>query len=355
MKNNKKFVLIAVIMFILIIILLIFLYVNRGISLKNEIERTINLKSYELKVNDVFDEDILIDTTNDIGKIEYDTNNNQYSIDNVEVVEEDKVFGGKDEVLDKITNEDKYFYWYDGCNVSTDFESNNHGKLIKLLKELKDYDYKKGDNVYTISIEKAHDKKLYNAISDFHNLTSSEEIVYTSIEIDITNNYIKTITINYDGGDPTVDALKITFDKYNSVSIDIPNEIKESLAKNYFAFLTYGVESTEVFNNNQEKTYEKVDSKCINGNNSTSISIGSDSGFFNAYFTIDNCDGKTEEKKIYLKNATTDFNLKSNHDNDIYVMYDYNTKSQIGKFTYDKDGIIKVFDAGSYNGEYKIK
>jgi len=366
--NNKKLLIgiISGIALLIIIAVVLTLILTSTKELYKAFNNTLNLKSYKLSVlNEAWFEEnevIYVEKNTEAGTIEYDEDasfhdDGAYHIAGIEVLEDDKF------VFDN--EEDNYYYYYSGSNVSTSIIEYD-GLVNNLLEKLKTYKYKKKNNEYTLKLEK--DEELSLILSEIIPY-SVEEQAYPNMQITIKDGYINTIKIPYayyeeneiyyeETDEGIYKYIVITLDDYNKVEIEIPDEIKKSLARNYYNFIIYGdgpFESEDKYyatNNNLTKTYKEKTNICPNGENKLSFNVGNDNGFYEVYFEIKDCSGNREYKELYIKNTSEDFNPLSNHKDDVYNLYDKETNELVGKFTYDGSNTMKIFDSQNYNGSY---
>lgn len=368
--NNKK-ILIGFISAIVVLIFVILILVSVLTSQKNyntkelykAFDNTLNLKSYKLSaLNEAWFEKkevIYVERNTEFGTIEFDEetsfhDDGVYHIAGIEVLEDDKF------VFDN--EEDNYYYYYSGSNVFTSIIEYD-GLVNNLLKKLKTYKFKRKNNEYILTLKK--DEELNSILSEIIPYTLEEQ-AYPNIQITIKDGYINTIKLPYAYYDKnkvyyektdegTYKYIIITLDDYNNVEIEIPDKIKKSLARNYYNFIVYGFESDDEYyatNNNLTKKYKENTNICSNGENKISFNVGNSSGFYEVYFEIKDCSGNKEYKELYIKNTSEDFNPLSDHKDDVYNLYDKETNELIGKFTYDGNNTMKIFDSEIYNGNY---
>jgi hypothetical protein len=374
--KNKK-ILIGAISGIVALIIVVILFAIRSNTptisindLYNAFDNTLNLKSYMLSISsDSWDkinstnEKIYVERETEMGTIEYDEvaafhEGGAYHIAGIEVLEDDKfVFDNED---------DNYYYYYEGSNVYTSVIEYD-GLVTKLLEKLKTYKFEKKNNEYILVLEQ--DEELSSILNVI--MPESMNRAYPSIQIAIKDGYINTIkipdakyfdedTISYnETSEGAQSYIIINLDSYNKVEIELPDKIKTSLARNYYNFIIYGdgpFESDDKYyaiNKNSRKIYKEKTNICPNGESKISFYLGSDNGVYKPYFWILNdCNGKGKYKELYIKNTSKEFNPLSNHKDDIYNLYDKKTNELIGKFTYDGNNTITIFDSQNYSGNY---
>lgn len=367
MKNKKLIIgIISGIVLLIIISVILISILTSTKELYKAFDNTLNLKSYKLSVlNETWFEEnevIYVERNTEAGTIEFDEeasfhDDGAYHIAGIEVLEDDKF------VFDN--EEDNYYYYYSGSNVSTSIIEYD-GLVNNLLEKLKTYKYKKKNNEYTLKLKK--DEELNSILSEIIPY-SVEEQAYPNMQITIKDGYINTIKLPYayydendiyyeETDEGAYKYIIITLDDYNEVEIEIPDEIKKSLARNYYNFIIYGdgpFESDDKYyaiNHNLTKTYKEKTNICPNGENKISFNVGTDNGFYDVYFIINDCNGNKEYKELYIKNTSEDFNPLSDHKDDAYKLYDKETNELIGKFTYDGNNTMKIFDSQNYNGNY---
>lgn len=354
-KKENAWILITIVLLIISVIAVALVLVlgkdnssNKSNNIKELINNTLNLESYVLTIKHV-DSD-------------FNTELNKYSI---EVNKKDNVILDKDasfstygkftingyEVVEnnKFVQEgfdDNYYYYYDGCNVSDSNRGNVAVDIDSLLVQIKDYSFKKDKEKYTHDI--TNENELKQLISDFDYVGDSQE--YLKISLTFSDKYIDTINIELSSR-----YIEIKISDYNLTEIVIPDEVKKSLAHNYFDFIAYGEDYDDKYyalNRNRENIYQGSE-LCPDGASKINLVVKSNSGFFEEYIETNDCNGNKEQYEVYIKNTTTNYLISDDHSKDVYIIYDQITNQKIGKLSYDKSNdIIKIYDSEKYNGEF---
>ncbi len=369
--NNKKLLAGIIILIIVLIVGIIFFSTREVVidskdELYEAIDNTLKLNSFKLSKSDEFariSQEVLVERNTEVGNIElvkycdYETKScdrgDKYTIAGFDVLDDD------DMVYDN--NDDRYHYYYKYGEVL--FEIPGDDELVnKFLKKLKTYYYTKKNNEYTLKLEKNEDEE-FNLLLRYFMLFYLYDDVNTDLKITLKNGYINTIKIPFVyeseiDESRSVCYLEITLEDYNNVNIKIPEKMKKSLARNYYNFVNYGFNlpaSCDDSNGNCNgiKTYNDVTNVCSNGDSKISLNAGAgDDYVYQVYFNISDCNGNEEKKELYIKNTSEDFNPLSDHKNDVYNLYDKETKELIGKLTYDGKNTMKIFDSQFYDGDY---
>ncbi len=388
--NNKKLLAGIISLIVVLIAGILFLstrkiYSDSTKELYKAIDNTLKLNSFRLSITEmseptnmfkqIYDKEIYVERNTEAGTIEYSKRctirngyfdsyldfdsyceEGKYMIAGIEVLKDDKfVFNNE---------EDNYHYYYNyqyGLKYSFNeddeyqYKYNGYGELVNnLLKKLKTYKHKKVNNVYTLELEK--DEELSTILNRFR-LNFIEDKAYINMYLRIRNGYISSITMPIN--ESSVKQLIIYLYDYDNVAEQIPDKIKKSLAHNYYNFVIYGVgqdksQTYDIGSNNDLKTYIEKTKVCPNGENKISFNVGQEFGY-KAYFEMNDCNGNKEIKELYIKNTSEDFNPLSNHKDDVYNLYDKETNKLIGKFKYDGNNTMKIFDSQNYNGDYVRK
>lgn len=369
--NNKKLLTGIMILIIVLIVGIIFFSTREVVidskdELYEAIDNTLKLNSFKLSESDEFariSQEVLFERNTEVGNIslvkycDYETKScdrgEKYTIAGFDVLDDD------DMVFDN--NDDRYHYYYKYGVVL--FEIPGKDELVnKLLKKLQMYYYTKKNNEYTLKLDKNEDEE-FNLLLRYFMLSYFYIDANTDVKIILKNGYINTIKIPFVyeseiDESRSVHYLEITLEDYNNVNIKIPEKMKKSLARNYYNFVNYGFNlpaSCDDSNGNCNgiKTYNDVTNVCSNGDSKISLNAGAgDDYVYQVYFNISDCNGNEEKKELYIKNTSEDFNPLSDHKNDVYNLYDKETKELIGKLTYDGKNTMKIFDSQLYNGDY---
>lgn len=357
-KKGKTWLLIIIILLVISAIavtLFSILGKTENKNTKNLITNTLNLNSYMLTIKHV-DSDfnseltkysLVVEKKDNVGTIILDKDASlskygKFIINGYEVVEDHRF-------VQEGFN-DNYYYYYDGSNV---FDSNRGyvaNDVDELLTKIKDYNFKNSKGKYSYNIK--NDNEIKKIISDFDYVGNSQD--YLEITLAANEDNIDTITVLLSSR-----YIEIKISDYNSAKVEIPDEVQESLARNYFDFMAYGKNYSDKYyalNRNNNGIYNSNDSTCSDGTSKVSLIAKSNNGFFEQYIETNDCNGNKEQQKIYIKNTTSNYLVNGDHSKDVYVIYDQTTNKEIGKFSYDKSNdTIKVYDSKNYNGEFTRK